>query len=134
MNSLMGTISDIDTSGSLSLVSVEIQPHLLLKTIVIETPETAMYLQLGGCVKVLFKATEVVIGTQTAHEISLQNRILCTILEIESGNLISQLKLSSEAGELTSIISTNAVQQLNLKSSMPVYAMIKLNEIMLSAC
>lgn len=132
MNSVQGIIRSIQTVESLSLVSVEAATELVLKAIVIETPETAAYLRIDGVIKVLFKETEVIIGTREVHAISLQNRIPATITDIEYGSLISKLSLQSEVADITSIISTKAVQQLDLKTGMSVLAMIKLNEMMLS--
>ncbi len=134
LNSIKGVIQQIQTSGSLSLVSVEVSPELLLKAIVIETPASAAYLRLGGSIKVLFKETEVIIGTENVVGISLQNRIPSTIQTIEQGALISKLTLKSELGNIASIISTNAVQTLALEVGTSVLAMIKLNEIMLTEC
>lgn len=132
MNKLSGQIEAIEVSGSLSIVSVKIQEQVTLKAVVIETPETADYLRLGNTIYVLFKETEVVIGTDETHAISLQNRIRGMIQQIDSGKLLSKLRISTPIGEVVSIISTNAVRQLGLEEGMAVVAMVKLNEIMLS--
>ncbi|HMB62964.1 MAG TPA: TOBE domain-containing protein [Eudoraea sp.] len=132
MNRVRGHIADIKVNGSLSLVAVDIDAKVVLKSIVIETPETVSYLTIGNKVEVLFKETEVVIGTQADHAISLQNRIHGTITKIERGELISRVVLDTHVGELVSIISTDAVDSLGLKERSMVIAMIKLNEIMLA--
>ena len=132
MNRVRGHIADIKVNGSLSLVAVDIDAKVVLKSIVIETPETASYLTIGNKVEVLFKETEVVIGTAVDHAISLQNRIHGTITKIERGELISSVVLDTAVGVLVSVISTAAVDSLGLKERFKVLAMIKLNEIMLS--
>lgn len=132
MNKLEGKIVNIKTSGHLSMVSVEINPEIIIKSIVIETQKTANYLKIGGQVATLFKETEVVIGTGKLPNISLQNKIEGTIKHMEKGTLLSKIVLVTGVGELTSIISTNAVEHLGLEERTPATVMIKLNEVMLS--
>ncbi len=131
MNELQGHIAWVETSGNLSLVAIEIYPGLILKAIVIDTPQTASYLQEGSQVLAVFKETEVIIGVGEQLQISLQNQIPVKITQIEKGKLLSKLTLESNSGNLRSIISTTAVHNLNLKTGDWVLAMVKLNEVML---
>lgn len=132
MNSLQGHITDIEVSGSLSIVTVRVNSENSMKAIVIETPETAPYLFHGNEVNVLFKETEVVIGLEHNLAVSMQNRIDGTIIRIEKGDLISKIRLDTSAGIIASVISTAAIGQLNLREGLFVTAMVKLTEIMLS--
>ena len=134
MNRLPGHICKIETEGNLSLITIVIRKDLYLKTIIIETPETVSYLRINNPIDVLFKETEVTIGANKSHAISLQNRIPGPIIAIDKGRLLSRIVLNTSAGEIIAIISTNAVDQMNLKVGDDVIAMIKLNEIMLSQC
>ncbi len=131
MNILKGEIASLKVQGALSLVMVAVS-SVRLSTIVIDTPETVSYLRVGNTVKVIFKETEVIIGKGTSHNISLQNKLAGTIRSVESGEILSKLVLDTVAGEITSIITANAVSQLELKEGTAVTAMIKTNEIMLS--
>jgi len=131
MNSLIGKIESLDVYQNLTLVSIRVG-DVLMKSIVIETPDTCSYLVKEKEVKVLFKETEVIIGKGNNIEISLQNRFDCIINKIEQGVLLSKLTLATQGTELFSIITTNAVNQLNLEINQRVLAMIKTNEIMLS--
>lgn len=132
MNSLQGHIKEVQVNGSLSLVTVALSDELLFKAVIIETPETASYLREGHLVKVLFKETEVVIGKDIKHIISLQNQIRGEIKRVERGQLLSNIIINTPAGDISSIITTNAVDQLSLKEELTVCAMVKTNEIMLS--
>lgn len=131
MNILIGKIEEIKVNGSLSLIHLRVE-QTILSTIVIDTPKTTSYLQLGNTVKVIFKETEVIIGKGTDHTISLQNKLTGKIESIEPGELLSKLTLDTSAGKVTSIITTNAVNNLQLKKGSEVTAMIKTNELMLS--
>lgn len=132
MNSLNGTIKSVNVNGSMSIAEIDMGHDITLKTIVLETPETASYLTEGNAVKVLFKETEVVIGLQTDLKISLQNRIPGIIEVIELGSLISKITINTDLGTIVSVISRNSVDTLRLIKGSSVVAMIKLNEVMLS--
>ena len=131
MNILEGTIEEIKVSGELSIVRVEVSGNLL-STIVIDTPETASFLEKGNLVKVIFKETEVIIGVGDMSGISLRNKFCGKIKSIERDELLSKVKVDSDVGEISSIITSNAVDQLKLKPGMKVCAMIKTNELMLT--
>ena len=130
MNTLPGTIKKIQTHGNLTLVRVLVS-DITFTSIVIETPESASYLKIGAEITVMFKETEVIIS-KNAHEISLQNRIPAKIMEITEGQLLSQITLQYQSHFISSIITSNAVKQLQLTPGKEVIAMIKTNEIMLS--
>ena len=132
MNILRGKIISIKVNGTVSLVTIDVK-GILIKTIVIETPQTASYLITGNSINAIFKETEVVIGKGLEHFVSLQNKLPATILEIENGVLLSKLILDTPAGKITAVITSDAVAQLRLQSGEQITAMIKTNEIMLSA-
>jgi molybdate transport system regulatory protein len=131
MNRLKGEIISINSEGNLSLVAIS-YGGITLKSIIIEKPGTAPYLKSGHPVNILFKETEVVIGKNIDHPISIQNRIPCTVSFIERGKLLSKVAMKSSSDEIISVISTHAVDQLALQKGDAVLAMIKTNEIMLS--
>lgn len=130
MNSLKGNISSIKSHENLSIVKIDIGEYSFT-TVVIETAESVDYLKIDSEIKVLFKETEVLICLKPCPKISLQNRIDCKVQEIAKGKLLSQINMQSSIGDIKSIITTNAVEQLKLKVNDEVIAMIKTNEIML---
>jgi len=132
MNTFSGYISDIKVNQSLSMVSIRINEHIELKTILVETPETASYLQNGNIVNVLFKETEVIISKEDIPFISVQNKIEATIKKIKKGALLSKVVLTTEIGDIAAILTTEAIDKMSLKENLVVIAMIKVNEIMLS--
>lgn len=131
MNTLKGKIASIKTTQSLSLVTIQIE-DVFFNTIVIETPDTAVYLKTGGSITILFKETEVIIGKGSEHHISIQNKVMGTILKIEKGELLSKLIISTKIGEITAILTLDATIHLQLKVNEKITVMIKTTEIMLS--
>ena len=131
MNVLKGNIAEVRVNGELSIVRVDVKDHLL-SCIVIDTPETADYLMPGAEVKVIFKETEVIIATGETKGISLRNKFRGKVVRIDSDILLSKLAIDTPVGEITSIITSNAVQELGVKVGTEVTAMIKTNELILS--
>ena len=131
MNQLSGEIESIETKDSLSLVSVKVGTTIL-SAIVIKTPQTASYLKIGNPIQVIFKATEVTVGSVYVHHISLQNQLAGEVVAIESGQLLSRLALKTAVGLIFSVITTKAVNQLQLQVGSEITAMVKTNEVMLT--
>ena len=113
MNSLKGIIEQVDVNGNLSLVSLKVG-ECSFKSIVIETPDTVEYLRVGNTVDVLFKETEVIIARGESFQISLRNRMKAKITSLDKGKLLARLTMQTNAGEVISIITSNAVEQLGL--------------------
>ena len=133
MNSLKGKITKVEVSGKMSLVSITVGA-LNFKSIVIETPESVNYLIEGGEILVLFKETEVIIGLGENLPISLRNKMPGKITNMEVGKLLARLSIATSEGEIVSLITANAVNSLDLRVGSEVMAMVKTNEILLSAC
>ena len=131
MNKLQGSIVHIVTNESLSLVYIDVH-SLKITAIVIDTPSTNPLLKVGKKVHAIFKETEVIIGKGTHHQISMQNKFIGKILSIEKKALLSKLVIETGAGNITSIITTNAVKQLELNKGIEVTAMVKTNEILVT--
>lgn len=133
MNILKGKISEIKTHEGISLVQINHVDQLVFTSVVIDTPDTADYMQKDRDVKILFKETEVCISKDTSPYISIQNKIPCIIKSLKLGVILCQVDLKYGETEIKSIITSNACSQLKLKAGDHVFALIKSNEISLSA-
>lgn len=131
MNLLTGEITTIKTEGSLSLVKVMVQ-DCAITSIVIETPESVSYLRIGNKIKIVFKETEVVLAKAFSGAISLQNKLDCTVHSFEKGTLLCKIILNFQDTQITSVITRNAFDQLDIQENDSVLAMIKTNEISLA--
>ena len=68
-----------------------------------------------------------------AYRLSARNRIRARIKEVKVGEVASQVRLvTTEKGELTSIISNEAVRELELKEGDEVEAVVKATEVMIA--
>ena len=131
MNRIRGTVKEIVSEKSLSLVRVE-RDGVLFTSVVIGDAESIPALKIGAPISLLFKESEVVIATGSTDHISLRNRIPGQISHLELGNLLATITIDTSLGPVTSIITRNAVNNLGLEIGRNVTAMIKTNEMMLS--
>nr|WP_294786022.1 TOBE domain-containing protein [uncultured Flavobacterium sp.] len=132
MNVLIGIITEIQSHEGISLVKVKAE-KFIFSSIVLDTPNSADYLKENKTVKIIFKETEVIISKDLNPEISIQNKIPCRIEALKKGKILSQITLIINEQKITSIITTNACEQLNLQGNDAVLALIKTNEVSLSA-
>jgi len=131
MNTLKGTITEINSDEHFSVVAIDVS-GVTFKSVIIETPDTVPFLRPGAAVKIMFKETEVSIAKNFSGMISMQNKMSCTIRKIKKGKLLSRVDLDFKTEKIVSIITTGAVEQLNLNGNDEVLALIKTNEITLA--
>ena len=132
MNNLSGKIKHIKNSEYISEVSIELENNSIFNVFLVETPQTASYLNLGQKINLLFKETEVIISMNLMPEISVQNQLKAEIIEIKPGKILSEITLKSAVGEIKSLLSSTVLQQMNFAESQEVLILVKANEIMLS--
>lgn len=131
MNKLRGKIVAVQHNNHMSLVDVSIGDDLFTATL-LETPETAPYLQAGEEVTLLFKETEVSLAKGLSGAISLRNRFSVTVRHIERGALLSAVQLDYHGERVLSIITTRGVDRLELAVGDEVEALVKANEMVLT--
>ena len=133
MNRLKGKIELIKSHDEMLLIELNVQ-HIKITAIIIGRPNDYSYLEIGNEMAILFKENEVAISTNKTLDISIQNKLTCTVSSILKGELLSQINLNFIDFTLTSIITTRSIQNLNLKPQDTVTALIKPNKIILSEC
>ena len=115
------------------MVAVSLSGGVEISAIVLETEGSTPYLQEGSPISVLFKETEVVLATGPADAIGIQNRIPGRILRVEAGDLLSKALLETPLGGLEAIMASGELKSLGLAVGDQATALIKINEVMLSA-
>ena len=134
MNSLAATITNIEVADGLSLVDLDLGNNIIVQSIIIETPDSADYLKLGNQLNILFKETEVTLMQyDNSLHISTANTIQSRIISVETGKLLSSVVVDIGVGKITAIVVSHAFRKMNTRIGDTVYAVIKTNEIMLSA-
>jgi molybdate transport system regulatory protein len=131
MNRLAGKIYNIKSDKHLSIIEMDVNGDTL-KTIIIETESTVGFLKKGTPINLMFKETEVSIAKDFSGKISLQNKMECIIKEIKKGFLLSSLILDYNGNQISSVITSAAVEQLSLEVGDKVTALVKTNEIIIA--
>ena len=116
----------------MSLVDVAVGRDIFTATL-LETPATADYLLVGSEVTLLFKETEIALAKNLSGMISLRNRIPIIVQNIERGDILSAVTLDYEGKRLVSVITSRAIDRLEIKLGDQLEALIKANEIALMA-
>jgi molybdate transport system regulatory protein len=131
MNQIKGTITAIDTAGDMSLVTIAAGDESF-SSLVLDTPATASYLQVGKEIVMVFKETEMAIGKGLTGGLSLRNRFPGTVQEINSGSILSSVLMDFQGQVLEAVITTRSVAELRLAAGDRVVGLVKTNEISLT--
>lgn len=130
MNKLPGTITQIQQSGAILLVDIDVAGHGF-SAFLIESANQPEWLSRGNDVDLVFKETEVSLAKNLSGIISMRNRMKCTVSQIERGGLLSKIGLRFKNFDLTSAITTRSVDALKLEIGDEVEALVKSNEVSL---
>jgi molybdopterin-binding protein len=130
MNKLPGKISKVQQSGAILLVDVDVDGHGF-SALLIESATHPEWLQAGNTIDLVFKETEVSLAKGLSGQISLRNRMKCSVQEIKRGDLLSKVILKFLDYTLVSAITTRAADSLQLKVGDEIEALIKSNEVSL---
>jgi molybdate transport system regulatory protein len=130
MNKLSGIITQIQQSGAILLVDVDIDGHGF-SALLIESVTQPQWLQKGNIINLVFKETEVSLAKGLTGLISMRNRMLCKVLQVERGELLSKITLQFQKHNIVSAITTRAVDSLQISVGDEIEALVKANEISL---
>ncbi len=130
MNTLTGNITQILQSGAILLVDVDVDGQCF-SALLIESIKRPAWLYNGNTIDLLFKETEVSLARDLKGLISIRNRMMCTVIRVESGELLSKITLQFQKNSVVSVITTRAVNSLNISPGDEIEAMVKANEISL---
>jgi molybdate transport system regulatory protein len=130
MNTLIGHIKNIQSSGAILLIDIEAYGQDFSAILINSGSQVSSY-SIGQEVNIVFKETEVSLAKNLSGKISLRNRIQCIVQQIERGEILSKITLQFQNQTITSIITTRSVDAMQINVNEHIEAMIKANEIQL---
>ncbi len=130
MNQLNAVIKAIHTEEHISLVVVQ-AAGIAFHALLLDNPASAEYLQEGNPVVLVFKESAVSIAKNATGQLSIRNRIPCTVANLQIGNVLSTVLLNCKGHTFSSVVTTNAIKELNLQTGDQVEALIKTTDISL---
>lgn len=130
MNKLEGVITQITSSGNISLVDVTAH-GVPLSAIIIGTEENTSYLKVGRSIFVLFKESEVSVGRDLNGRISLRNCLEGPVIKLQKGVIFSKITIDFKGIPVVSLITTRSSEKLKIEIGDVITAFIKSNEVIL---
>jgi molybdopterin-binding protein len=130
MNKLTGIITQIQQSGAILLVDVDVDGQAF-SALLIESTTQLQWLQKGNTIELVFKETEVSLAKNLTGIISMRNRMKCNVLQIDRGELLSKITLQFQKHTIASAVTTRAVDSLQISVGDEIEALVKSNEISL---
>lgn len=127
MNRLRAQITHIQTYEGISRILLNYHGQML-NAITLELPSFA---QEGSEVFICFKETEVGVAKGSCAHISFSNLFECTIQSIQKGVILSTIQAAHHSQTLTSLITTAAIERLNLHVGDTVIFFVKATELSL---
>jgi len=128
MSSLIATVKQIESCDSLHIVKFDCYGQ----TLSMMSLELTNDIQIDKKVKLIIKPSNIGIGKDFIGEVSYSNKLQTTIIDINNGQLLSNIKLNFFDTTLESIITLNSSLKMNLKVGDNVTAFIKASELSIS--
>ena len=128
MSKLIAIVKSIRTHQNLNIVEFDFM-NTVLKMMSLDLNSSV---QVGKKVELLFKPTSVIISKGFIGDISLSNRIIASIENLENGELLSNILLKAGDYTLESIITKDSSLSMNLQKNDIVTALIKASDLSIS--
>ena len=122
---MIARVKDIKTKDNLNIVEFDFN-NISLKMMSLELNKD---ITIGKRVEPVVKPTNIIISKNFIEDISLSNQTLAKVIEINSGELLSNITLKIEETILESIITKDSADKLNLKIDDKVYILIKASDL-----
>ena len=127
-NQFKGILTNINEGAVNVIVSIEANGEVISSTISLNAVKE-LGLKKGDAAYAIIKATEVMIATQLP-KISARNKFHGVIKGIQSGSVNDIVTLETKFGVVSSTISKNTVEELELSVGKEAYAIIKATSVM----
>jgi len=124
MNKLEAVVSKIDSLDNLTIAQFDFK-GINLSMMSLELSD----IYVGKSVILKVNASHISIAKKFSGDISLSNKLNCIIDKLDKGILLSSLKLNVKGIIITSIITTNSVNRMNLEENDEVTAFVKASDL-----
>lgn len=128
MNRLDARIASVEVHGSIALVDADACGQRFTAMLIGAGAEVSSW-QPDMPVTLMFKEAEVSLAKNLAGQISLRNRLACTVTGVEHGRLMTRVMLDFRGQAIASIITTRSAHALQIAAGDSVEALVKANEM-----
>lgn len=125
MSQIIATIKKINSIDNLNIVEFDFN-GITLKMMSLDLNEN---IKINKKVKLNVKPSNVILAKNLEGEISLSNRLVAIIEDIENGELLSSIILKINSTILESLITVDSSKRMNLKKGEEVIVLIKASNL-----
>lgn len=125
MSQIIATIKKINSIDNLNIVEFDFN-DITLKMMSLDLNEN---IKINKKVKLNVKPSNVILAKNLEGEISLSNRLVAIIEDIENGKLLSSITLKINTTILESLITVDSSKRMNLKKGEEVIVLIKASNL-----
>ncbi len=111
MNKLVGEVKEIKKMDVVTYIDVDIEASAV-RLIKFKVPA---WLSVGDRVSCEFQEASVCVSKECPGNVSIENRIPSTLLDVRKSNSLCELTFLSEIGKVVSLITTEAYESLALE-------------------
>jgi molybdate transport system regulatory protein len=131
-NQISGTV-ELITNGTVNAeVYIKLKSAYTIVSVITNTAVSNLNLKIGDEVVAIFKSNTVLVTTDIALNISARNKLQGKVDSINKGEINSELIIDIGNGDkIASIITSNSIDTLNIKSGAQVCAVIKASDVMI---
>lgn len=130
-NQLGGVVEHIDVGLVNISVYVRLKSGYSLVGVITKGAFNALSLQIGDEVVVIFKANSVLLTSELTLGISARNKLQGRVVDIEKGEVNSQILLDIGGDVITAVITTEAVCSMGVKKDDKMSAIVKSSEVII---
>lgn len=128
-NQLPGTVTSVSPGEVMATVRIRLTGGSDLTAAITREATEELGLATGSAVRALVKSTEVSLATARVDGVSIRNQLPGTVRDIATGGAMASVKVALEGGDLTAVITRDAVTDLGLAPGASVVALIKSTEV-----
>ena len=131
-NQIQGIVEFLQKDRINASVGVKLKSGKTIVSVITNDATDSLGLKIGDDVVAIFKSSNVLVTTQDSLKISARNAINGVVDNIIKGNINSELIIDIGNNEkITSIITTNAITELNINLGDTITAIIKSSDVMI---
>ncbi len=127
MNKIAAVIEEVKSKGEFTIVKLRAFEDSFT-SLIVQNSSLLPFVKKNKKVWMVFKESEVSIAKGEC-KISLQNRFFCKITHIEYNDILALITLDYKNERVMSLITYNALRDLELKVGDEVFAFVKSNEL-----
>ncbi|GEM_PF-6750456 len=133
MNKIEVEIEAIEREGDFLFVTMRKGERNFYSLFLLDQEECPSFLKKGNRVYMVFKESETAVSTKRC-ELSFRNLFYGQVIDIQRSKIMALLKVDTQEGEISSIITLKSLRELDIALGSGVYIYVKSGEVSIMEC